>query len=87
MQEFGLDFICPILDMKIVFKSSMSGLDLTGYKFTSNSFTIGGDTGYVAYTKTRVKDSTNYEPIIGTEINTGIPCYGPDKNRLILSIN
>ena len=27
----------------------------------------------------------NYEPIIGTTINTGEPCYGPDQERLVIS--
>ena len=82
---------CPILDIIIISNDFEKGWLEQGYKTTRNSFPPLGSkesisTTKIAFSKLQSRDETEggQEPIIGSAMNTFIPCFGHNSERLIL---
>ena len=68
----------------IINEGSVSKFQSQGYQTTQNSYpTADGSRMKLAFSKT--VSSGSYSPIMGTAMNTYIPCSGYDRERLILS--
>ena len=79
---------CPIIDILVIDQSFEPTWQIRGYKTTEKSYPYNGDsTTKIAFSKTtaRLLDKRSNDPIIGFAINTNIPCYGYDSDRLILN--
>ena len=38
----------------------------------------------LSYSKERARDGYNMEPIMGATLNTRVPCFGPDSDKIVL---
>ena len=84
---------CPILDIKIISVDEEQLWIDAGYKTTLSTWPARG-TGYsatkIAFSTTTSNrgigsNGVSREPVISSALNTYIPCYGYDSDRLILS--
>lgn len=81
---------CPILDIIIISVDFEESWIRRGYKMTQNTFPNRGpgtSQTKLAFSKLYGRKQVNgqQEPIISTTINTYVPCFGYDNERLILS--
>ena len=81
---------CPIIDMLVIAAEQEGMWRNRGYQTTSKTFySLAGNTFNlkIAFSKRTSRDKTegSLEPIISATLNTYVPCYGYDSERLILS--
>ena len=79
---------CPILDILVRREDAVSDLTSTGYKITENSYDFGDNQRYkIAFSKffsQQYDFDGARDPIIDLVINTDAPCFGYERDKLIL---
>ena len=77
---------CPIIDLFVIHEGIASYLIKNGFKVTSLGFKdqAGAFQTYLAFSKYTSRREVGLEPIISTAINSVKPCYGTDRERLVL---
>ena len=84
---------CPILDIKVISVDKEQLWIDAGYETTPNTYPArgtGNSASKIAFSKEtsnrhKGQSGTSREPVISSVLNTYIPCYGYDSDRLILS--
>ena len=84
---------CPILDIKVISVDKEQLWIDAGYETTRSTWparSAGNPETKIAFSKTTSNRSKGLsgisrEPVISSVLNTYIPCYGYDSDRLILS--
>ena len=76
-----MDEECPILDLFLLSNDQTQYYKKLGFKILSH-----GDKT-IAYSKKVARNGINLEPIIDTAVTVGeqLPCYGPDRNKFVLT--
>ena len=85
VKEYEWEFECPIVDILLVHEDNIFQLE-SEFKITEKGYPNKDEKKtFIAFSKTLTRENESYAPIISSAINTGLPCYGPDKDRLIVS--
>ena len=87
MERQNLDQ-CPILDIVVIYKKDISYYQVIGFEIAGNwPIDEGVDekySTYLAFSKISARKGVGYGPVMGTTINTREPCYGAEKDQLII---
>lgn len=80
---------CPIIDIFVVNEAEIEGWKSKGFEVTRKGFldtTEEGSSNHIAFSKNQTRNGTDVkDPIISTVMNTREPCFGPEKDGLILT--
>ena len=86
---------CPIIDILVIYSESMDYYKKLGYQVTSKGWLSSQESTnsqesddsyltYLAFSKVKARVEVGYSAVISTTINTQEPCYGQDRDRLLL---
>ena len=76
---------CPILSLFAVHETEIDSVKQLGYTVTEKGFPqADGSLSHLAFSKEARGYEFSQSPIIGTELNTQVPCFGPDRERLVI---
>mmetsp|Transcript_42405 Transcript_42405/g.55914 ORF Transcript_42405/g.55914 Transcript_42405/m.55914 type:complete len:154 (-) Transcript_42405:1785-2246(-) len=88
VKEYEREFECPIIDLFVVHETIKPYLEANGFTVTDVGYPQQGDyQTFIAYSKTTTRQEVGQEPVISTSINSVKPCYGVDKERVVLGDN
>ena len=86
VKEYERDYECPIIDMFVVHEDLIPYLRANGFELTEEGFVQeGGYATHIAFSRVTTRTDSRQEPIMSTVINTVQPCYGPEKETIVLS--
>ena len=88
VKEYEKEHECPIIDLFVVHETIKPYLEANGFTVTSVGYPqMGGYQTFIAFSKTTTRQEVTQEPVISTAMNSIKPCYGTDRERLVLGEN
>ena len=85
VKPYEKEFECPIIDLFVVHQELIPHLTAHGYQVTEDGYQQdGGFKTHIAFSKSIKRKEVSHEPIISTALNSVVPCYGTERESLVL---
>lgn len=86
VKEYERDYECPIIDLFVIHEDNSPFFEANGFQVTEGGYyqEEGDYSTKVAFSKKNARVGIGHEPIISTALNTVSPCFGAERDALVL---